>query len=84
MMVTVKALYSTPLAERLRPRTLDEVIGQQHLLGPGKPLRVAFESAAAFDDPVGPAGRGQDHAGAPDGGQAVDAEFIACRRCWPA
>ncbi len=33
-----------PLAERLRPRTLAEVIGQQHLLGPGKPLRVAFES----------------------------------------
>jgi len=33
-----------PLAERLRPRTLDEVVGQAHLLGPGKPLRVAFES----------------------------------------
>lgn len=33
-----------PLAERLRPRTPDEVIGQAHLLGPGKPLRVAFES----------------------------------------
>ena len=33
-----------PLAERLRPRTPDEVIGQQHLLGPGKPLRLAFES----------------------------------------
>jgi putative ATPase len=33
-----------PLAERLRPKTLDEVIGQAHLLGPGKPLRVAFES----------------------------------------
>jgi putative ATPase len=33
-----------PLAERLRPRTLDDVIGQAHLLGPGKPLRVAFES----------------------------------------
>ena len=33
-----------PLAERLRPRTLDEVIGQAHLLAPGKPLRVAFES----------------------------------------
>jgi putative ATPase len=31
-----------PLAELLRPRTLDEVIGQTHLLGPGKPLRVAF------------------------------------------
>ncbi len=33
-----------PLAERLRPHTLDDVIGQQHLLGLGKPLRVAFES----------------------------------------
>ncbi len=33
-----------PLAERLRPRTLDEVAGQIHLLGPGKPLRVAFDS----------------------------------------
>src|SRR5262245_36164205 len=35
---------SAPLAERMRPRTIDEVIGQAHLLGPGKPLRVAFES----------------------------------------
>ena len=35
---------AAPLAERLRPTTLDQVIGQQHLLGPGKPLRVAFES----------------------------------------
>ncbi|MCU0939208.1 MAG: replication-associated recombination protein A [Burkholderiaceae bacterium] len=34
----------TPLAERLRPHALDEVIGQRHLLGEGKPLRVAFES----------------------------------------
>ncbi len=33
-----------PLAERLRPRTLGEVIGQQHLLGAGMPLRIAFES----------------------------------------
>ncbi len=33
-----------PLAERMRPRTLDEVIGQAHLLAPGKSLRVAFES----------------------------------------
>jgi len=33
-----------PLAERLRPRRLDDVIGQRHLLGGGKPLRVAFES----------------------------------------
>ncbi|MCA6216573.1 replication-associated recombination protein A [Ideonella sp. B7] len=34
---------AAPLAERLRPHHLDEVIGQTHLLGPGKPLRVAFE-----------------------------------------
>jgi len=33
-----------PLAERMRPRTLADVVGQTHLLGPGKPLRVAFES----------------------------------------
>ncbi|HTL87168.1 MAG TPA: replication-associated recombination protein A [Acidimicrobiia bacterium] len=33
-----------PLAARLRPRTLDEVVGQQHLLGKGKPLRVLIES----------------------------------------
>ncbi|HYG42276.1 MAG TPA: replication-associated recombination protein A [Bordetella sp.] len=33
-----------PLAERLRPRTLSDVVGQAHLLGPDKPLRVAFES----------------------------------------
>ncbi|MDB5860213.1 MAG: Recombination protein MgsA [Ramlibacter sp.] len=35
---------TAPLAERLRPRTLGEVIGQQHLLGEGMPLRIAFES----------------------------------------
>src|SRR5690606_27886325 len=33
-----------PLAEALRPRSLDEVVGQTHLLGEGKPLRLAFES----------------------------------------
>ncbi len=35
---------TAPLAERLRPKTLGEVIGQQHLLGEGMPLRIAFES----------------------------------------
>ncbi len=35
---------NAPLAERLRPRNIDEVIGQTHLLGPDKPLRVAFEA----------------------------------------
>ena len=37
-------MSQAPLAERLRPQNIDEVVGQQHLLGPGKPLRVAFES----------------------------------------
>ena len=32
-----------PLAERMRPRTLEEYVGQEHLLGPGKPLRVQIE-----------------------------------------
>ena len=35
-----------PLAARMRPRVLDEVAGQKHLLGPGKALRVAIESGA--------------------------------------
>src|SRR5688500_12515327 len=33
----------TPLAERMRPRTLDEVVGQEEILAPGKPLREAVE-----------------------------------------
>ena len=35
-----------PLAARLRPNTLDEVVGQRHLLGPGKLLRRIIESDA--------------------------------------
>lgn len=38
---------SAPLAQRMRPRTLDEVLGQEHLLASGKPLRVQIER----DDP---------------------------------
>src|SRR6202046_4815090 len=33
-----------PLAERMRPRTLESFVGQKHLLGPGKPLRLAIEN----------------------------------------
>jgi putative ATPase len=39
-------LPGTPLAERIRPRTLDEFVGQEHLLGPGRPLRQALDSGA--------------------------------------
>ncbi|XJC78813.1 replication-associated recombination protein A (plasmid) [Delftia tsuruhatensis] len=35
---------TAPLAEALRPKTLDQVVGQSHLLGEGKPLRLAFQS----------------------------------------
>jgi putative ATPase len=49
-----------PLADRMRPRTLDEFVGQEHLVGPGKPLRVQIER----DDPTsmifwGPPGTGK-------------------------
>ncbi len=40
----VRLAASAPLAARLRPRSLDEVVGQEHLLGPGKPLRRLIES----------------------------------------
>ena len=37
------AMAVAPLAERMRPRTLDELVGQEHLIGPGKPLRIQIE-----------------------------------------
>src|SRR5436190_7945047 len=51
---------SRPLADRMRPRTLDEFVGQEHLVGPGKPLRTQIER----DDPGslifwGPPGTGK-------------------------
>jgi putative ATPase len=66
-----------PLAEKLRPKTLDEVVGQRHLLGPGKPLRVAFESGKPHSMILwGPPGSGKTTL-ARLMAQAFDAEFIA-------
>ena len=49
-----------PLAERLRPASLGQVIGQQQLLGEGKPLRMAFESGQAHSCILwGPPGTGK-------------------------
>ncbi|HIT75917.1 MAG TPA: AAA family ATPase, partial [Candidatus Avipropionibacterium avicola] len=39
---------SAPLAVRLRPRTVDEIVGQQHLLGPGSPLRRLASGTGAM------------------------------------
>ena len=66
-----------PLAEKLRPRSLDEIVGQKHLLGPGKPLRVAFESGQPHSMILwGPPGSGKTTI-ARLMAQAFDAEFIA-------
>jgi putative ATPase len=68
---------NVPLAERLRPRTIDEVIGQKHLLGPMKPLRVAFESGEPHSMILwGPPGVGKTTL-ARLMANAFDAEFIA-------
>jgi len=42
-LASIKDDSSRPLAERMRPVTLDEFVGQQHILGPGKPLRMQIE-----------------------------------------
>jgi len=66
-----------PLADALRPQSLDDVAGQQHLIGPGKPLRLAFESGKPHSMILwGPPGSGKTTI-ARLMAKAFDAEFIA-------
>jgi len=66
-----------PLAEALRPRTLADVVGQAHLIGPGKPLRLAFESGKPHSMILwGPPGSGKTTI-ARLMADAFNAEFIA-------
>ncbi len=66
-----------PLAERLRPQRLDDVVGQAHLVGPGKPLRLAVESGRAHSMILwGPPGVGKTTLARVLAG-AFDAGFIA-------
>jgi putative ATPase len=68
---------AAPLAERLRPRTIDEVVGQAHLLGAGKPLQLAFGSGKPHSMILwGPPGVGKTTL-ARLMAQAFNAEFIA-------
>ena len=66
-----------PLAELLRPQVLDDVIGQKHLLGEGRPLRLAFQSGKAHSMILwGPPGVGKTTLARLTAG-AFDSEFIA-------
>lgn len=72
-----ESALGAPLAERLRPRTLDEVVGQDHLLGPGQPVRVAFESGQPHSMILwGPPGVGKTTL-ARQMADAFDSQFIA-------
>src|SRR2546425_2439408 len=75
-------MASTPLATRMRPRTLDEMVGQRHLIGPGKPLTALVQSGHIPSLLLwGPAGSGKTTlahiVGASVGGEMVQLSAVA-------
>src|ERR1039458_4617414 len=71
-------LRTAPLAERMRPRSLEEFSGQEHLVGPGKPLRVQIEREAADSASSGSANTGSMIFWGPPGvGKTTLAKIIA-------
>ncbi len=72
-----KAEPVAPLAEAMRPQSLDDIVGQRHLLGPAKPLRLAFESGKPHSMILwGPPGSGKTTL-ARLMAKTFDAEFVA-------
>jgi Recombination protein MgsA len=83
MLSATEALFAdtpaadAPLAERLRPTRLDDIVGQSHLVGPGKPLRLAFDAGKLHSMILwGPPGVGKTTL-ARLTAAAFDADFIA-------
>src|SRR2546428_9082634 len=77
-----RGMAQIPLATRMRPRTLDEVVGQRHLIGEGKPLTTFVQSSRLPSMLLwGPAGGGQttpSHPpGNPGGGGLVPLSAVA-------
>ena len=71
-----------PLAERLRPNSLDEIVGQQHLIGPGKVIRMMAEQDRLASIILwGPPRHGENNAGPYSG--PPDPFAFCCLQCGP-
>src|SRR5439155_14899798 len=78
----VPHMAEAPLATRMRPRTLEEVVGQRHLIGPGRPLSLLVQSGHIPSLLLwGPAGSGKTTiahlVGAAVGGELVQLSAVA-------